>query len=258
MPPKTRRTTKRPPPAQTNRPTRHSARRIAKSQTHHESDSEEDHDDNSNGGDEDINDDDKDLEHDSDYESANPSHSTKSKRKKNRKNFSEKEKNEVKEEMVQLQNSQETAQLPLKALLSRVGVNSSTWYRWQNKCQLCFEEFPVKQGSLVSYPNCEQKFCVGCLTNDFVRQLSQSQESEFLLMNSFQCSMCTVAHCFRPVSGYNGMKNICPNTDIFFENCEKTLKLGIDVITGMFHNMARRQLIRVARAFASLTRKICI
>ena len=57
-------------------------------------------------------------------------------------------------------------------------------------------------------------------------------------MNSFQCSMCTVAHCFRPISGYNGMKNICPNTDIFFENCEKSLKLGIDVITGMFHNMA--------------------
>ena len=259
MSPKTRRTKKRPTPAQTKRPTRHSARQIAKIQTHHETHSEEDYDDNINGGDDDINDDDKDPEHGSDYESVNPSQSTpKSKTKKNRKNFSETEKKEVQAEMVKLQNSEETAKLPIKALLSRVGVNSSTWYRWQNECQICVEEFPVKQGSLVSCPNCHRKFCVGCLTNNFVRQLSLSQESEFLLMNSFQCSTCTVAQCFCPISGNNGMKNICPNTDIFFENCEKTLKLGIDIITGMFHNMARRQLIRVARAFASLTRKICI
>ena len=123
---------------------------------------------------------------------------------------------------MKLQNSLITAELPIKTLLvlAMVGVNSSTWYRWQNECQICVQEFPVKHGSLVACSNCNQKFCIGCLTNDFVCQLSLARESKFLSMHSYKCSMCQVAHCFRPISGHNGMKNICPNTDIFFTKTE--------------------------------------
>ena len=124
MPPKTRRMKKRPTPAQTKRPTRHSKRQIAKSQTRHESHSEDDHND-------DINDDDNDPDHDPEDESDNdPSQSTpKSKTRKNWKNFSDKEKKEVQAEMLKLQNLLITAKLPIKTLLAVVGANSSTWYR---------------------------------------------------------------------------------------------------------------------------------
>ena len=181
MPPKTRRMKKRPTPAQTKRPTRHSKRQIAKSQTRHESHSEDDHND-------DINDDDNDSDHDPEDESDNdPSQSTpKSKTRKNWKNFSDKEKKEVQAEMLKLQNLLITAKLPIKTLLAMVGVNSSTWYRWQNECQLCVQDFPVKHGSLIACSNFNQKIFIGCLTNDFVCQLSIARESDFLFMHSFK------------------------------------------------------------------------
>ena len=52
--------------------------------------------------------------------------------------------------------------------------------------------------------------------------------------------MCQVAHCFSPISDHNGMKNICPNTDFIFTNCEKTLKTGIGVIRSIFQKMSSK------------------
>ena len=36
------------------------------------------------------------------------------------------------------------------------------------------------------------------------------------------------------------MKNICPNTDIFFTNCERKLNAGIDVIRGILEKMSSK------------------
>ena len=57
-------------------------------------------------------------------------------------------------------------------------------------------------------------------------------------MHSYKCSLCQLAHCFRPISGVHGRKNICVTTDIFFTTCEKTLKTGIDDLCSIFGKMS--------------------
>ena len=109
--------------------------------------------------------------------SSDPSQVTStSKRKKIRHKYSEMEKNKIQEQVTKMQESPTTSRLPMKSILARVPINHTSYYRWQNECKICFDQFAIKHGRLVSCHNCKKNICLECLTKSFVRILGIAPE----------------------------------------------------------------------------------
>ena len=100
--------------------------------------------------------------------SSDPSQVTStSKRKKIRHKYSEMEKNKIQEQVTKMQESPTTSRLPMKSILARVPINHTSYYRWQNECKICLNEFAIKHGTLVGCSNCHHFFMLSVLQTIF-------------------------------------------------------------------------------------------